>query len=344
MEEYARRKYGFISYNIPPEYQSIDFSCLAYSLVLAIAYVEGDKRKLKSYKRYFSKLREAGLNLCRLAGVDLNANGGGGLEEIDIFQNHLKTKYKICVYEDRYGSDVLYEKFIDPNLKTLNLLLSNNHFYAITNCTAAFTTSYYCESCHNSYSNRFRHRCPYKCPLCFGETKCNTVPNNERIKCPECNRRFNGITCYTNHLSTVCHEFTACDKSDRLYARKNKHECNSHYCRVCLGTKPLVHDCYMPLYKTKCDYNNPAYDAEESDSDERVDPYASDFDPSEVFNDEKPNFRPPLFILFDLETTQDTKLPDSDSDSDSYEHCPNLCVANNACKWCIDTPENINVP
>lgn len=145
MEEYAKRKYGIISYKIPEKERNNTF-CLAHCLVLGIAHANNDKSKLKSYKRYFSKLQEAADRLCADASVDLSA--GGGYDEIDAFQEHLQNEFKITVYLDRYGNDVYYEKLFDQKLKSINLILSGNHFYTIKNLTAAFATSYYCEPCH----------------------------------------------------------------------------------------------------------------------------------------------------------------------------------------------------
>lgn len=97
MEEYAKRKYGIISYKTPPNYKG-DLSCLAYCIVLGIAHADRNQAKLRSLKRYFSKLKSAASELCTAAQVNLE--NGGGIEEIHKFQEYLKDHYKICVYSD----------------------------------------------------------------------------------------------------------------------------------------------------------------------------------------------------------------------------------------------------
>ncbi len=142
MAEYAKRKYGIITYNKPRDYN--DSFCLAYSLVLGIPNANGEVGKLRSFKRYFSKLEEAGRDLCRQAGVNLT--NGGGYDEIHKFQNYLKDSFKICVYSDRYGESVIYETITDEEkkLKPINLILWANHYYTIKSFTAAFACAYYC--------------------------------------------------------------------------------------------------------------------------------------------------------------------------------------------------------
>lgn len=362
MEEYARRKYDFISYNIPDPFSENDYSCLAYSLVVAKAAADGKTAKLKSLKRYFSKIRTAAHALCTRAGVSLNANHGGGLEEVDKFQKYLRSEYRICVYSNRYGSDVIYEKVKGSvrGLKTLNLMLDNNHFYAISNCKATFATVHYCESCHKGYSNRFLHRYPYKCRLCFTQNKCNNVPYDERIECNICNRRFNGTQCFLNHrigddsVKSVCEIFKGCFKCDRLYKTTSggKHVCDSHFCKLCMQTRPLEHQCFIPQYQTKRDYDTVEVDEEDGNNDmqltyedvqkylenqvdDLIDVYCDTNDtPPLSANEKKKLSKDPLFIFYDFETTQNTRVTGS---RDDYLHKPILCVAHNVCKWCIDT-------
>lgn len=317
MEEYAKRKYGLISYNVPPNNEGDTF-CLAYCLVLGIAHANKEHNKLRSLKRYFSRLESAAIELCSQASVNLS--NGSGYEEIDAFQEHLKNDFKITVYLDRYGNDVYYEKLFDPNLKTINLILNNNHYYTITNLTAAFATSYYCAQCHKRYSNKFHHICPYKCKMCFAATKCPQTEYKDRIYCGDCNRRFYNVACYHNHSKLVCKKFKVCNICDKLYnAEKNdSHKCGWYFCTVCSQQRPYVHDCYMPTYNSK--RKNENGDNEQSP--------------------QKREKKPELFIYFDFETTQNTLL---EGYVDKFEHMVNLCVACNTCKNCNSLPD-INTP
>lgn len=273
------------------------------------------------------------MELCRLA--DVNLRNGGGYDEVHKFQNYLKSNYKICVYLDRYGNDVYQETLTNPLLKKVDLLLDNNHFYTISSKTAAFTCSYYCDLCHKASSNKLAQRCPYKCRLCFSESKCNELPFESRIYCKDCNRRFQGKRCFYAHFENgVCKTFKVCLDCDRMYNLKalldgEKHECNTSYCTVCVQKRPIVHDCFMPKYKTKRDCDEP----NEPDSEEE--------EGEEWGDGQKKKNKTPLFISIDFETTQNNLLNDY---VDKLEHRPNLCVTANVCRFCIESPGSIDSP
>jgi len=72
---------------------------------------------------------------------------GGGIPEIQIFQNHLR-EYKIVV--DTYGSrdrDIIFKGAVDSTRK-LNLLHHAGHFNVIGSLRAAFACDYYCQDCY----------------------------------------------------------------------------------------------------------------------------------------------------------------------------------------------------
>lgn len=328
MAEYAKRKYGLLTYKVPPEFEN-DNLCLAYCLVFGIAVANKDRAKIRSCKRTYAKLREAALSLCADANVSLS--NGGGYDEIDRFQTYL-ADYQITVYSNRYGNEVFYQTVKDPSLKMIDLIIADNHFYTITSLTAAFACSYFCHRCHKGSNSRLAHRCPYRCTMCFGESKCVPVDYKDRVYCGNCNRRFKGYDCFANHLKNgVCAKFKVCPKCDKIYdasrSERDPHKCGESYCSVCAQKRPIIHDCFMPKFRTNRDYDYP-----EDDENKPYDP------------DDPPSKCRPLFVFCDLETTQNFCL---DGHNDRFEHRPNVCVTNNLCKWCIEEDEasqNVNEP
>lgn len=280
--------------------------CLAYALCLARARVN-DEQHFFRLQTCSTVLDEEARELCEEAGVDLS--NGGGLQELRKFQIYL-SEYLITVYDNRKGNSIIYSgrnsRCVDK--KHLNLIFENNHFNVILSLTAAFSCSYFCEDCHVGYSNRTHHRkCPVLCPCCLSKPKCDE--NLLNIKCMTCNRYFRGQSCFTYHLrpdknkQSVCSRLQNCktcfvtiDKS----RRGNKHECGKSFCQTCLCIRDIRHNCYMPIDSKKA--------APQNDN--------------------------PLYIFYDLECTQEERMPGTNK----FIHKPNLCIAHKVCNMCKHEP------
>lgn len=283
------RKYGIIQYN-----QTIDNFCLAYALVCAKANVDVKYSLLNMLQSNRDVLKAKAMELCISAGVDLSS--GGGLDEITKFQRYLKN-YKIVVYNSRTGKTVLFEDNNIPwSTQRLNLLVEDEHFVAIKSLTATFAVSYYCEECHQGFSNRTAHKnCSYVCPCCLSRPPCD-VKNLKKI-CHACGRNFRGDLCFNKHLKCICSKLKKCPTCFLTYTvGKSRHICNTVYCETCREYLNRDHKCYVQSYVTK-----------------RKDDQSY------------------LFVYYDFECTQDTFFSDY---TNKFIHLPNLCVINLVCTAC----------
>ena len=126
--------------------QNKDNLCLPRALIVGKAYADSDVN-FRKVRRDIGKIQTS-RTLELLKEMEINIPSSGcGIEELKLFQNHLKD-YKITVYEYRTkGRKVIYEGVPNSD-KKINLIYFNNHFNVITSLTAAFCCSYYCEICH----------------------------------------------------------------------------------------------------------------------------------------------------------------------------------------------------
>jgi hypothetical protein len=126
--------------------------------------------------------------------------------------------------------------------------------------------------------------------------KKNSYPVSLRITCDICNRHFRSLTCSDNHKKKTrakrkssCELRKCCGTCGAVITR-NTHECNKRFYTTQKENKEAGHLCFVhPLVKV------PA-------SSERV-----------------------LYVIYDFETTHDTKRSDT-----TNEHVPNLDCCNNS--------------
>jgi hypothetical protein len=111
-----------------------DTNCLAHALVIAIAKGENDP----NYEAYRKgrKIRPVLQCLLRTTGIDLS--NGGGIPELERFQDHFHDQYKIVVCGCLNCDSIYFEGRVDAQ-KRLNLLLDevNCHYHVISNLTGA---------------------------------------------------------------------------------------------------------------------------------------------------------------------------------------------------------------
>ena len=100
-------------------------------------------------------------------------------------------------------------------------------------------------------------------------------------------------------MKPVCAQKRNCGTCNSLIIPMHKHECFKQYCAFCQQNREAGHYCYM---------RPPANELPRSDN--------------------------VLFVFYDFETTQDTRLTES-----STEHIPNLVCIQHFCKVCEKEPD-----
>jgi hypothetical protein len=149
------------------------------------------------------------------------------------------------------------------------------------------------------------HKCEEACSDCMSIPPC--MFSNVRIPCEACNRNFRSQTCFdrqkTNKLRgrTVCERKKNCATCGSLLTRK-KHECFKPFCTYCKENREIGHFCFMKPLKNEL--------------------HSSD----DV-----------LFVFYDFESTQDSKISDS-----ATVHIPNLVCLQQFYTHC-ETQTNIDI-
>ena len=275
-----------------------DNLCLPRALIVAIAHLNKDP-EFNKVRRDIGKIQTIKtLELFNASGISISEDGAG-IPELQQFQDYLKD-YKIVVYSyGTKGRDVIFEGDNDCN-RRLNLLHHDKHYNVITSLTAAFCCDYYCEECKVPYDHKNKHRCGGTCSSCQQSPRC---VDQVKIKCDDCKRYFKGQTCFENHIkegsrekSTVCIEIKCCENCFKTVKGSRKHICGEIFCKNCSIHVPENHLCYIQR------------------------------------DTGKPKTKDTLFVFYDLETQQDTKLEDG-----SFLHKASLCVFKQCCDVCIDT-------
>ena len=266
------------------------FLCLAHALIIAMARVNGDPKY--AVYRHGKGLKEPVEELLKASGVDLT--NGGGLEELQQFQDHL-SDYKIVVY-DGLSPDRLIFTGNSLSDKKLYLLYDaeTGHYNVITNIKAAMAKRFVCNACDALYDRT--HTCDKACSLCTATPPC---AKGDSRYCAACNRIFPSEKCFQNHLTLrvkgklVCQWKQVCRNCSFVVTSDNKHECFKKFCNLCNKIQPSGHLCYMAPLK-----------------------------PSRLSN----RF---MYVFFDTECTQDLEKRDG-----SFEHVPNLICAQQMCSKC----------
>ncbi|XP_046391618.1 uncharacterized protein LOC124159751 [Ischnura elegans] len=284
-----------------------DNLCLARAICVGISKHSDNAKTFNAVRRGGVLQTERAESLCEEYGIDL-ANGGE-LEDIAAFQDRL-TEYKITVFGDRKGKEVLYEGPSTPApdgsaRKHIDLIYGERHFNYISSLQGAFSCSYYCRNCRTGYSKQYKHKCASECSRCMISPACDT--GSPTVDCDECKRNFYGVNCFVNHLQkrgngkSACEVVKFCTLCQRVYniiRTKGEHKCGEVYCHACKKRHQAGKNCYMsPVVKKK--------------------------KKSGKF----------IFIFYDIECTQDTPLPGKPS---HFLHTPNLLVCQKACEICIE--------
>jgi hypothetical protein len=140
-----------------------DTNCLTHALVIAIAKVNNDPN-YNTYRRGF-KIHPEVRSLLDTTGIDLS--NGGGISELESFQDHFRDQYKIVVYTGLNCDSIMFEGLVDSP-KRINLLYDDvtRHYHVINSLTGAMAKQYGCTACNKGCKRDVTHVCYQMCSDC----------------------------------------------------------------------------------------------------------------------------------------------------------------------------------
>lgn len=160
----------------------------------------------------------------------------------------------------------------------------------ITNLTGAMARRYVCKGCNEWFRQDVTNVCDQKCsdwkaspPCAF---KCFRIP------CAECKRNFRSRSCFNKHKISTLNKKSLWERK-RFFATcgvivtLGNHECNNRHCETCNQNREVGHLYYIRPLKNVL--------------------------PANVDN--------VLYVLYDIETTQNTRYSDK-----AKAHVPKLCL------------------
>ena len=259
IREYLKKKTSVIPIN------NKDDLCLARALVVSIAKIEKDPQYAQIRRPHSTVQHERAFDLHEAANVPL---GPSGLDEVELFQQHL-VNYQIIVVSGDHNNSIIYprEPPANPNPeKSIYLYYQANHFDVITSLPGFLNKSYFCHRCHKPYHHTTDHLCKGQCRSCRG-FDCHV--QGDGIVCNECDRVFKNQACYDRHKEPIngggrsgCEAIRKCPKCGEAMAvrRTGKgHVCGNH-CPTCkvIYQKGTDHKCYIQQqeHKEESSYNH----------------------------------------------------------------------------------------
>jgi hypothetical protein len=192
------------------------------------------------------------------------------------FQEHLK-EYRVVVFGGLNCEDIYFEEQVESE-KRINLLYDDvkRHYHVINSFTDAKARRYVCEDCNKGCRLGMAHKCGETCSDCKSVPPC--MYSEDRVPCESWNRNFRSLSCFEKHKTnklegkTVCENVRSCTVCN-VYMTKKNHECFKPYCANCNKNREINHLCYMQPLKNGV-----------------------------------PSAYNVLFVFYDFETTQDTKI------------------------------------
>ena len=308
--------------------QNNDDLCCARAIVTAMARLDNHE-KWNSIRAGCHLQRQLAEQLHKKADV---IQGICGIEEIKKFQAVLPG-YQIHVISKEHFNGIIYKG--PEHEKKIYLYYHENHYDIITSMSAFLSRNFFCTKCNKGYDHKEDHKCHKVCHSC---RKIHEPSEGEWLQCEKCHRFFRGQECFDLHIkstakgNSTCTCIRRCGDCGKTVNKKidKAHKCGQIYCNTCKDFFPDSHQCYIvPEEKG----NEPMSIEEEI-----------------IYETEKAK----TFIFFDFECTQEDLVqcengytPDIfgkcrhclKSGCGSYEHKPNLCVAQKVCTLCMDNDE-----
>ncbi|KAE8741733.1 hypothetical protein FOCC_FOCC012728 [Frankliniella occidentalis] len=254
------------------------------------------------------------------------------------------------------------------------------HFAVIRSMTGFTGRQEYCFRYRQAYDSIGRHVCLDACRKCHGtgvEKALCPVQPRYRKKCDVCNSTFYNNTCFDGHRSedrTVCQVRQFCTKcltQVNMRDKKFKHNCEEFYCNNCkkvtfvqsskgrASCKPRGKPNLLDALGGYFDESDESSEEEEEEEQEEEDKSEQPQQPlpgrpeenekqetkkegkkEELKKKQKPKQKPFVYVVFDLETWQESNYKDKDNE---WVHEANLCVSQTACLDCmaeIDVAKN----
>ena len=135
--------------------------------------------------------------------------------------------YQICIIDATYKKNFIFRG--ENKDKRLYIEYLDEHYNSIINIQGYMKGKYYCAICHIGFYKLFDHRCKFHCKQCYG----NCENSENKITCSDCNRDFNGLVCFNNHLKSgkMCSIIKKCKDCNITF--KRKHKCKQYNCQKC---------------------------------------------------------------------------------------------------------------
>jgi hypothetical protein len=186
-------------------------------------------------------------NLLETTGINLDR--GGGISELESFQDHFK-EYRIIVLAGLNCDEIYFDGQVNSE-RRINLLYDDaeHHYHVITKVTGAMARRYVCRGCNKGCRRDVSHICDQTCSDCMSSPPC--ALEGIRIPCDACNRHFRSRACFDKprkkegrNKKTVC-ECKRCCSTCGVHVTRANHECNKRYCETCNENKEVGHLSYM---------------------------------------------------------------------------------------------------
>ena len=344
-EKYLRERMGFHSCVV--KVVNRDKLCVPRAICMGIARLKrgdgpaaetawdrirrGDAQRNTAQKR-------AAEDLMRRAGLGV---GPCGLDELRQLQAVLVGEYKIKVYDTAKCLTRIFNGV--GGGPCIYIVLNGGHAYLISSITAFMKSSFWCDECSVGYRKRTDHVCPTSCRYCRRQGH-GTCPKQTFIHCNKCRRNFPSTQCLTNHLEvargapntprgkSICQLLKICDKCKRSVKSGSAHHCGMVQCKVCHVWTPSrgKHTCFIRPIKQK---KKKTKELEVEGEDGGEDGEDEETSVSDQGNKLK---RHPCFIFFDFECRQDVVYSTSEDGVETFQHIPNLVVAQTVCEDCYN--------
>ena len=222
--------------------------------------------------------------LCQQAGV---RPGPCGLEELQKFQDYLKSTYQLLVMCRTKPFFLIFKG--PPAPKQICLIKSDDHYDGCTSFSAFVNRSYWCSLCEKGYNveDAKHHPCEGRSCHSCNRTECPDYKGNGHttLICDWCHCRFYGNNCFQHHLKTKqCQSHKTCLKCHAEYhvIKGKSHRCGFTACPSCKQVVDIrTHKCFIQPHVEK--ESQPEMDEE---------------------GNEKQPLPPPLFVWADIEAMQ----------------------------------------
>ena len=141
------------------------------------------------------KIRPAVQNLLEATGINLDR--GGGISELERFQEHFK-EYRKVAFAGLNCDEICFDGQVQSE-KRINLPHDDveHHYHVITKVTEAMARLYVCKVCNKCCRRDVTHICDQTCSDCMSSLPC--AFEGVRIPCDTCNRHFSSRSCFDKH-------------------------------------------------------------------------------------------------------------------------------------------------